>query len=343
MSELILPWRNPQQALRAHGLKAKKSFGQNFLKDDSHVEAIARAAVGCVKGGDAVVLEYGAGLGALTRKLLDAGATVHAVERDRDLVPILNGAFAMEREAGRLTLHEANAASFDVLSVLGEPGPGRAVITGNLPYQLTSSLLFLALEHAEHIAGAVFMIQLEVAQRTVATPGTKAYSMLTAVLHSAFHVEAVRTVPAGAFHPVPKVESAVIRLVPLAEPIVSAADRPAYIRVVKAAFAQRRKTLRNGLKSVVPDATAVLEAAGIEPSARAETLTPADFARLTKAALAAAPDAIAPPAAQSKINKSKTNKSKASRPKAGGRAWDADDAAKPTDGATEPSTEPADA
>ncbi len=266
--------KNPRDILKAKGLHAKKSFGQNFLTDPHHLEAIARETCHLRSNPDMIVFEIGAGLGALTRALLKQGAVVHAIERDRDLVPILLQEFAHEINAKRLVIHEANASTFDFSKVTTDT----FVLCGNLPYHLTSTLMLQALDVYQRITGAVFMIQAEVAERIVSGPGNKVYGLLSVLLQSRFEVSVVHQVPPGAFWPAPNVDSSVLRLVPkLIQPQI---DWPQFKTLVKMAFAQRRKTLKNTL-SKLENATEKMEQAGINPLARAETLSAEDFVRLS--------------------------------------------------------------
>lgn len=270
---------HPRAHLEARGLRPKHSFGQNFLHDEGHLAFIAdevrHAAPREPKEG-ARALELGAGTGVLTAALLDRGMTVTAVERDRDLLPLLRDRFAKEIADGRLTLLEANALTVPFDDALSVPG----VLCGNLPYHLTSSLLLRALDEVKRLTGAVFLVQLEVAQRIAAEPGTKAWGVLSVLLQQRFDVDLVRKVPKGAFWPVPEVDGGVLRLSPLPEPRGGEVNPRALRRVVKLAFQQRRKTLRNGLSSV--GGAELLEEAGVNPAARAETIPVEGFVALAR-------------------------------------------------------------
>lgn len=260
--------------LRERGLRPKKSFGQNFLQDAA---IAARIAELCTTPPGGTVLEIGAGLGALTRPLLARAACVIAVERDRDLVPILRE----ELVDDALVLLEADAAQLDWRAEL-ERGPTPRVVAGNLPYQITGRLVQRATEIAAHIDRAVFMLQREVADRLCAAPGSAGYSALSVFTQAAFEVRRALRVPAGCFAPVPKVDSAVVVLTPS----LRAAETDAFRAVVKAAFSTRRKTLRNSLKTLGwsrEDIEARARAANIDLDARAETLAVEDFARLAEA------------------------------------------------------------
>jgi 16S rRNA (adenine1518-N6/adenine1519-N6)-dimethyltransferase len=275
----------PRALLEKHGLWAKKSWGQNFLQDEAALADIAAAAAPAP--GETVV-ELGAGLGHLTVRLLGRGARVVAVERDRDMAGVLRA------ELGdRIALVEADAARLDwpaLADRYGVPdaggGPARLTVAGNLPYHLTSPILFSLLDHAPRVRRAVFLLQREVAERIAAAPGTKDFGLLSVLLQHVADADVVRRVPAGAFHPPPKVESAVLRLV-FRPPREAVRDPARFRRLVKAGFNQRRKTLRNALEAgkVAEPAqlAAALLAAGIDPGRRGETLTVAEWAALERA------------------------------------------------------------
>jgi 16S rRNA (adenine1518-N6/adenine1519-N6)-dimethyltransferase len=227
-----------------------------------------------------VVVELGAGLGHLTRALLETGARVVAVERDRDMLRVLE-----ELKAERLSVVAANAARLDLAAVAGTRP---LVLVGNLPYHLTSSILFEVLEQQSDLLRCVFTVQKEVAERVAAGEGARSGGILTVLLGVWFDASIVRTVPAAAFHPPPKVDSAVLLLEHRAMPRAEVGDEAFFRKVVKAAFSQRRKTLLNSLQSDrelgdTAHVRATLTAAGIEPTRRAETLGIAEFARLARA------------------------------------------------------------
>jgi 16S rRNA (adenine1518-N6/adenine1519-N6)-dimethyltransferase len=269
------PYPSPSALLHKYGLRAKKSWGQNFLGDEAILDDIARLAV--ERPGEKVI-ELGAGLGHLTARLLLRGGQVVAVERDREMAAVLRG------ELGeRIQLLEADAARLDYRS-LAEGG--RIAVVGNLPYHLTSPILFGLLDQAEAIGRAVLLVQREVGERLAAEPGTKAWGLLSVLLQQRAHVSIERLVPAGAFLPPPKVESAVIYL-GFGPPRAAVADEARFRRLVKAGFAQRRKVLANALAAgdVAPEPAlqAALEAAGIDPRRRGETLTVEEWAGLDRA------------------------------------------------------------
>jgi len=268
------------ELLRTHGLAPKKRFGQNFLVDPRAARLIAEAATTPTGG---TVLEIGPGLGALTRHLMPRASTVIAIERDRDLLPILRS------EIGELLdIVEGDALDVDWASKLkGHPRPH--VIAGNLPYSITGKLLERAVRMADEVDRAVFMVQAEVADRLLASPDTSEYGALTVFVQAAFGVTRLLSAKAGAFFPRPEVDSAVVVLSPLRPP--RAEETEAFRAAVKAAFGARRKTLRNAWKGLYGWSREALEAhahtAGISLDARGETLDVDAYARL--AALAPPP------------------------------------------------------
>jgi 16S rRNA (adenine1518-N6/adenine1519-N6)-dimethyltransferase len=272
--------------LRAAGLSAKKSFGQNFLVSDGAIEAIATACVPPVEQGRARVVELGAGAGALTSALLARGAHVTAVERDRDLIPILERAMRESIDRGALEVLEADAQTLDLGQLFrsSSASPQPRVLAGNLPYQITGQLLRLAVTQAEHVDRVVFMVQKEVALRVVAGAGTPEYGALSVFVQAAFAPSVVLDVAAGAFVPPPRVSSAVIVLTPLRPP--RAEETPTFRALVKGAFGARRKTLRNAWRAVAADAGALAEAAreaGVSLDVRGETLDVTAYDRMARA------------------------------------------------------------
>jgi 16S rRNA (adenine1518-N6/adenine1519-N6)-dimethyltransferase len=208
---------------------------------------------------------------------------VLAVERDRDLVPLLAGTFADSIDAGRLTVSESDAQKLDVEGVFASAS-GPRVLCGNLPYQITGQLLRLATTHADWIDRAVFMVQEEVGDRLLAKPGTKDYGALTVFTSAVFDVELRSRVPAGAFFPAPRVSSAIVVLTPVRPP--RARETEVFRSLVKGAFGTRRKTLRNAWRSILSDRgrlESLAAEAGISLEARGETLDVAAFARLALA------------------------------------------------------------
>lgn len=271
----------PGRTLGRFGLRPKKSFGQNFLRDP---RTPARIAELCPEGPCRIV-EIGAGLGALTFALLERGHRVIAIERDRDLVPVLH---ALAEEAGqldRLTLLEEDAKVIDPASLfhaLGSEGP--RVLLGNVPYNLTGTLLRKATLARASLDLAVFLVQREVADRLAAPPNGEAYGALSVFAQAAFRVEPAFLVGRNSFVPVPNVDSRVVVLRPLEPP--RAEETEAFRALVKAAFEQRRKTLRNAWSGVCSDRQrlqAAAQQAGVSLDARGETLAVEDFERMSRA------------------------------------------------------------
>jgi 16S rRNA (adenine1518-N6/adenine1519-N6)-dimethyltransferase len=278
VADLTMTYPRPKALLDKYDLRAKKSWGQNFLGDEEILDHIARLAV--ARPGERVV-ELGAGLGHLTARLLAQGGRVVAVERDRDMARVLRG------ELGdRIDLREADAARLDVAALAREEAGDRIAVVGNLPYHLTSPILFSLIDQAPHVARAVFLLQREVAERLAAPAGDREGGLLSILLQREAEVTIERIVPPGAFHPPPKVHSAVLCCLfrPPADPVVDAAR---FRRLVKAGFAQRRKTLGKALgaaRVAPPEAiAAALAAAGIDPQRRGETLTLSEWAALERA------------------------------------------------------------
>lgn len=273
--------RDPRAVLRDAGLRPKKSFGQNFLVANAIAVSIAEACVHDDEVGRARVVEIGAGTGVLTRLLAGRARTVAAIERDRDLVPLL------QREMTDANVHviEADAQTVDLAVLLGDPEPGSPrVLCGNLPYAITGPLLRRTMEHAAHVERVVFMLQDEVANRLGAQPGTKEWGALTVFLRAAFDVRRVLRAPPGAFHPAPEVSSAVVELLPVRPPRATETGR--FRALVRGAFGARRKTLRNAWSKLAPDAAtleAAAEHAGVSLTARGETLDVEAFARMAEA------------------------------------------------------------
>jgi 16S rRNA (adenine1518-N6/adenine1519-N6)-dimethyltransferase len=248
------------------GHQPRRRFGQNFLADPHYIARIVDAIA--PKPGDRLV-EIGPGLAALTRPLIERAGHLSAIEIDRDLAARLAAEFA----PGQLTLHVADALEFD-FETLG----GNLRVVGNLPYNISSPLLFRLVEFDLQLTDVHVMLQKEVVARMTAQPATPEYGRLTVMLQAQFRLTRLFVVPAGAFRPAPKVDSAVVRLVPLGEAKPHIADAALFGRVVGAAFGQRRKTMRNALSAMCDEG--VLRLAGIDPGARGETLSIADFVRL---------------------------------------------------------------
>ncbi len=255
---------------------AKKSLGQHFLHERGVVDRIILAVD--PQPGDRIV-EIGPGQGAMTFPLLDRHGRLTAIEFDRDLLAPLT---VRAREHGELELVHANVLDVD-FTALAAGSPLRLV--GNLPYNLSSPILFHALDHAAAVRDMHFMLQKEVVDRMAAGPGSKVYGRLSVMLQAWCRVTALFDVGPGAFRPPPKVDSAVVRLVPRDPAEVGIDDPARFAAIVRAAFGQRRKTLRNALQPLCD--TDAISAAGVDPSQRAEQLEVADFVRLANLAPAA--------------------------------------------------------
>jgi 16S rRNA (adenine1518-N6/adenine1519-N6)-dimethyltransferase len=269
---------SPKALLESHGLRAKRHFGQNFLSDTRLAARIAEWATTPAGG---TVVEIGAGLGALTRPLLDRAARVLAIERDRDLVAALQMEFAAPIAQGRMSLVEADAKTVDLASLFRDT-PRPRVLAGNLPYQITGPLLEKTAASRQLLQRAVLMVQLEVGDRIAAEPGTASYGALSVFIQAQYRTRRALVVRRGAFYPQPRVDSAVVLLDPLSPPI--AEETAAFRSVVKAAFAQRRKKLRNAWSGVltgsVEELAAAARRAGVDLDARGESLTVEQFARM---------------------------------------------------------------
>ena len=249
--------------------RARKRFGQHFLSDPGVIHAIINEIS---PGPDDVIVEIGPGRGAITEPLARLAGEFHAVEFDRDLVAILREQYA---DAANVTIHEADALKFD----FGSLG-AQLRIVGNLPYNISTPLLFHLLDAREHIRDMHFMLQKEVVDRMAAGPGSKAYGRLSIMLGYRFAIDALFDVDRNAFDPPPDVTSAVVRLTPLPPGCFDDVDEKQMSAVVAAAFSQRRKTIRNALGKVADSHQ--LEAAGIDPGLRAEALPIERYVALTK-------------------------------------------------------------
>ena len=246
--------------------RARKRFGQNFLTDPNTVRRIVEA-IRPLEGQN--VVEIGPGLGAMTAPLLERLHHLHVIEIDRDLFARLKTRFSPER----LSIHEGDALAFDFARLAS---PLRVV--GNLPYNISTPLLFHLADFAERIHDMTFMLQKEVVMRIVAAPASADYGRLSVMLQYRFRVGRLFDVPPGAFSPAPKVMSSIVRLVPLPPEHLSATDEGLLGRIVAAAFGQRRKTLRNTLREFMSETDFV--ALDIDPGLRGEVLTVGDFVRI---------------------------------------------------------------
>jgi 16S rRNA (adenine1518-N6/adenine1519-N6)-dimethyltransferase len=247
---------------------AKKRFGQNFLTDQSVITSLVAAI--SPEPNDLMV-EIGPGLGALTKPLLQKLKLLHVVEVDRDIIAWMKTEYSKPAYAkNALNIHNADALKFDFTS-LGE----NLRVTGNLPYNISTPILFHLLDNVSHICDMHFMLQKEVVERMVAAPSTPAYGRLSVMLQYHLQMDYLITVPPEAFEPAPKVESAFVRCIPHASLPFTAKNEAIFAKVVLAAFGQRRKTLRNTLKGLVEDDG--FTALNISSQLRAENLSVADF------------------------------------------------------------------
>ena len=255
-----------------HGARARKRFGQHFLHDRAVIRRIVDAIA--PRPGDLVV-EIGPGRGALTFPLLEAGCELHAIEIDRDL------AAALRRHTARhpnLVVHQADALELDLARVAPPPRPLR--VAGNLPYNISTPLVFRLLAALDRITDMHLMLQREVVDRMASPPGTRQYGRLSVMVQLDCKVERILQVGSGAFSPAPRVDSAVVRLRPDPRARLEHAQRARLEAVVRACFAKRRKTLRNALRGLCDEAA--IRAAGIDPRARPETLTIDEFIELAR-------------------------------------------------------------
>ena len=247
---------------------AKKRFGQNFLTDHTVLYDIMRVIV--PQAEDAMV-EIGPGLGAMTRMLLESLKQLHVVELDRDLVKRLHANFDLQR----LVVHAGDALQFDFASIPVPLGQKLRVV-GNLPYNISSPLLFHLTEIAPLVQDQHFMLQKEVVERMVASPGSKTYGRLSVMLQWRYRMELMFIVPPTAFDPPPRVESAIVRMIPIAQPL--ACNQQALEQVVLKAFSQRRKVIRNCVAGMFTEDD--LRAAGIDPTLRPEAVGLEQFVAL---------------------------------------------------------------
>jgi 16S rRNA (adenine1518-N6/adenine1519-N6)-dimethyltransferase len=248
------------------GHVARKRFGQNFLVDDGIISAIVSAIN--PQRGDTMV-EIGPGLGAISEPLLARLDHLHVVEIDRDLIARLQ----QQHSRKRMTIHEADALAFDFAGIGSD-----LRLVGNLPYNISTPLLFHLAEYAGSVRDMHFMLQREVVERMVAVPGDSEFSRISVMLQYRFHIEWLIDVPPESFDPPPKVQSAVVRLIPREVSELDAKDPGKLAMVVQAAFSQRRKMLRNTLKGILDDAG--YGELGIAPTRRAEDIGVADYVRI---------------------------------------------------------------
>lgn len=258
------------------GHRARKRFGQNFLVDPGVIDRILSAIPE-----QEPVVEIGPGLGALTMPLARRNGQLVAIELDRDVIRHLRVTLDAERLGRQVRLVPQDALRLDIAALAEAEHLERPLtVVGNLPYNIATALISRLLEQRQSIDQMVFMVQKEVAKRLAAAPNDSAYGRLSVLTTMRAEVEHLFDVPPEAFNPPPKVDSSVIRITPRAEPLVPPAEQARFERLVTAAFTQRRKTLRNNLKPLM--AASTIEAAGIDPSLRAQALDIPAFLRLAR-------------------------------------------------------------
>jgi len=250
--------------------RARKRFGQHFLHDPKIIQRIVDAIA--PKPGERLV-EIGPGRGAITKPLLQRAGEMDAVELDRDLIPVLEAACEQD---GVLRVHSGDILGIDLHSLRGTGE--RLRIVGNLPYNISTPLIFRLLEAKSCIEDMHFMLQKEVAERMTASPGTKIYGRLTVMLAAHCSVHRLFRVGPGAFKPPPRVDSVFVRIEPLQDPPFSIDDPEVFAKLVSHAFSQRRKTLRNAIRVFLDESD--IRDLGLDPALRPEALAPADFAHL---------------------------------------------------------------
>lgn len=273
---------SPHTLLKAWHLRARKELGQNFLKEPTLAERIVELAR---IDPDDLVLEIGAGLGAMTVAAARRARRVIAIEKDRQLAPLLR-AELLANGMENVTVVERNVLAMDIERLAQEEGQTAFIVIGNLPYNISSQVLVQLIRQRSVVKRAVLMFQKELADRLCASPGNKTYGRLSVLLQYCADLKHLRDVKAEMFFPKPKVGSTVLEIVFKSHISPKVCDEALLVRVVQAAFGQRRKTLRNALSGSLlslksAEALELLEAAGIDPRRRAETLSVEAFVRLT--------------------------------------------------------------
>lgn len=271
----------PRDILVHYTIKPQKKLGQSFLVDEESIRGIAEAASA---GEDDVIVEIGAGIGVLTEYLAQKAAKVVAVEFDEQLVVVLKDRLSRYKN---IEIHQGNILRFDFRALAAVENT-KIKVVGNIPYNISSPLLFYLLSFRDVIGSFVLMMQKEFVERLAASPGGKSYGVPSVILQMFASVEIIMNIPAAYFHPRPKVESSVIRGHFLGKPAVELRDEDFFVRLVRDSFAQRRKMLMNNLKHSkltenTPESVLrnILASAGIDPARRAETLSVAEFGNLS--------------------------------------------------------------
>lgn len=252
-------------------MRPKKSLGQNFLRDGSVIDRIVEALD--ISVGDTVI-EIGPGRGALTEKLVSTGSTVIAIEIDRELVPVLRTQFHFD---ANFQVIEADILEYDLGDLLEGLDPEKTKLVGNLPYYISTPIIQKLIDHRKAFSQIVLMLQREVVERLTALPGASERGFITVMVEEAFYAKHLFDVDPRAFLPPPKVWSSVMSLTPKSSDVP---DLKKFRRLVSTAFAQKRKTILNNLRSTVEDATGSLQRSGIDPIRRSETLTLDEWKKL---------------------------------------------------------------
>ena len=274
-----------RKMIRHYGIRPRKRLGQSFLHDKNIINKIVDIAD--VMAGETVV-EIGAGLGIMTERLAERGARVIALEIDPSLVAVLRERFGGNEQ---VEIVQADVLKVDFSGIHPGGGEGRFKVIGNIPYHISTPILFRLFQFRQWISSLILMFQEEVAERITAAPGTSAYGIPSVMVASFARAGLIMTVPAGCFYPVPKVTSAIVKIDFLDRPAAEIADPDFLLRIVRIAFAKRRKTLLNNLRSgALPGLSeaailGAMQLAGIDGSRRAETLSAPEFAALANAIL----------------------------------------------------------
>ena len=270
---------SPLKILKRYRIRPVKRLGQSFLVDNNITSRIVDASK---IGRDDTVVEIGAGLGTMTSMIAERAKKVVALEIDPKLVNVLNEEL---KEISNIEIIHTDVLRYDFSSPLG--GSGKIKVIGNIPYNISSQILFRLIEFRDHISSATLMFQKEVADRITASPGTKEYGILSVIIPMYAVLSTIMTVPSSCFHPKPKVDSAVLKMDMREDPLYPLDNYDIFLKTVKTAFSKRRKTLANNLKdmnvarSKGVDVSALLDEAGIDGQRRGETLTVEEFGRLS--------------------------------------------------------------
>ncbi len=279
---------SPLKTLKRHHIRPVKRLGQSFLVDNNITSRIVDASK---IGGDDTAVEIGAGLGVMTSMIAERAKKVVALEIDPKLVNVLNEEL---KEISNIEIIHADVLRYDFSSPLG--GNGKIKVIGNIPYNVSSQILFRLIEFRDHISSTTLMFQKEVADRITAAPGTKEYGILSIIISMYAALSTIMTVPPLCFHPKPKVDSAVLKMDTREGPLYPLEDHDIFLKTVKAAFSKRRKTLANNLKDMDAvcsrgmDVSSLLVEAGIDGRRRGETLTVEEFGRLAETILRVTPN-----------------------------------------------------